>query len=976
MKKLIAALRAQRPFLIGLAVWGKQMDDELLQAFIDESREHLVTIEADLLAIEEAGDEADPELVNKVFRAAHSIKGCSSFFGLDNVKELSHKAETVLDLLRSRKMRPSSEMTNVLLAAFDKLKELVEAPGTSEQADISSEIKSLTELARPYLAVANATSAQSESKDSKSEEKTGSKSDAVPQTTVEEADEVTKQHSSPAALVQSPHAEEVTTAESVRGNEGLHQSGATENNSQVPEESVRVTVGLLDGLMNLAGELVLSRNQFQAAIAHNNHRMLTAAGQRLSQVTSEIQDAIMRTRLQPIENVFNKIPRVVRDLSKMLGKEVHLEVLGKDVALDKSLVEGLSDPLTHMVRNAVDHGIESPEERVQAGKARGGMLRIEARHEAGQVVIEISDDGKGIDAERVSQVAVEKGLITREQVKGMSERDRMALICLPGLSTAEKISEVSGRGVGMDVVKTNLERLGGQIEINSTLGRGTTFRIKLPLTLTIIPALIVSVEDERFAIPQVNVEELLRVRPEEAKQKIEVIGNTEVLLLRDRVLPLLRLDSFLGVQRTFIDPETGERKPDRRTRLADRRSVRETLEGDRQKAAAKGPIVMRNGPGHRYHAASALEIAVITTGTFQYGLVVSAFHNTEEIVVKPLGRDLKELREYAGATVLGDGAVALILDTAGLATKGELTSVSASARAKEMEEKSHAATEADANRHSLLLFRNAPEEHCAVLLEAVRRIERIKPEQVESAGGKRTVKYRDKSLPLVALSDTAALKPLKGAKDLAVIVTDVYGHEVGLLGAMPVDVVETAVQIDQSTHRQKGIAGSAVIHGHTTMLADLNELVAAAYPEWDGRSRGGAVRVKRGIGVLLAEDSDFFRAQVHRFFDADGYDVIEARDGEEAWNALLRSPEKVQIVVTDLEMPRMTGIELTKHIRADARFSPLPVIALTSLAAEEDIARGKSVGIDDYQIKLDRDHLLEAVERLTGHATQDHAEAV
>ena len=317
------------------------------------------------------------------------------------------------------------------------------------------------------------------------------------------------------------------------------------------EDTLRVNVGLLDTLMNLAGELVLSRNQFQAAIVQNNHRMLTSAGQRLSQITSEIQDAIMRTRLQPIENVFGKLPRVVRDLSNSLGKEVKLDIRGREVALDRSLVEGLSDPLTHMVRNAIDHGIEAPAERLRAGKERTGTLRVEARHEAGQVVIEIADDGKGIDSQRVAQAALAKGLITAEQLKGMSLQDQIALILLPGLSTAAKVSDVSGRGVGMDVVKTNLDRLGGQVEISSALGRGSLFRIKLPLTLTIIPALIVSAENERFAIPQINVEELLRIRAEETKRRIEVVGETEVLLLRDRILPLLRLDDFLGVLPTY-----------------------------------------------------------------------------------------------------------------------------------------------------------------------------------------------------------------------------------------------------------------------------------------------------------------------------------------------------------------------------------------------------------------------------------------
>ncbi len=600
------------------------------------------------------------------------------------------------------------------------------------------------------------------------------------------------------------------------------------------EDTLRVNVGLLDTLMNLAGELVLSRNQFQAAIVQNNHRMLNSAGQRLSQITSEIQDAIMRTRLQPIENVFSKLPRVVRDLSNSLGKEVKLDIRGKEVALDRSLVEGLSDPLTHMVRNAIDHGIETSAERQRTGKDRAGALRVEARHEAGQVVIEIADDGKGIDSQKVAQAALAKGLITAEQLKGMSQQDQIGLILLPGLSTAEKVSDVSGRGVGMDVVKTNLDRLGGQVEISSTLGRGSLFRIKLPLTLTIIPALIVSAENERFAIPQINVEELLRIRAEETKRRIEVVGGTEVLLLRDRILPLLRLDDFLGVLPTYRDSRSEREELDRRTQLADRRSPRYSAEGEPELENLEprpGPPVARRSDGRRSSLSGTLEIAVITTGRFQYGLVVQAFHNTEEIVVKPLGHHLKESREYAGATILGDGAVALILDAAGLAAKAGLTNVAAAQRGKDQEER-NPENENQENSHSLLLFRNAPEEHCAIPLGAVRRIERIKPEQVEMAGGRRTMKYRDQSLPLVTLADTAHVDPISGARDLAVIVSNIYGREVGLLGAMPVDVADATSDIDNSTHRQSGIAGSSIIRGRTTLIADLAELVDSVYPEW------------------------------------------------------------------------------------------------------------------------------------------------
>ncbi len=1037
------------------------MEDELIQEFVNESREHLSTIEADLLAIEEAGAAADDQVLNKVFRAAHSIKGAAGFFDFKNIKELAHKAETVLDMLRSRKMIANAEITNVLLRAFDKLRELVNSSSSGADADITNEVEGLQSLASSYLqpsekpALSSSVPISSKKRppvyvpkfdldrlrrenltlvqidldlihdiDRKGRQilqvfhelenfgeivdcsfdlqavgtLDGEILNSIPlQLTfgskrsndelceffdipkeriglVEIQNEVTgptghetnasaeRPVSSAAATVAVGTSAVVTEPAAVRESTSLVPSPA--GAAPPADETLRVNVSLLDTLMNLAGELVLSRNQFQAAIAQNNHRMLTSAGQRLSQITSEIQDAIMRTRLQPIENVFSRLPRVVRDLSNALGKDVRLDLGGKEVALDRSLVEGLSDPLTHMVRNAIDHGIEMPDVRKQANKPRTGTLRVEARHEAGQVVIEIADDGKGIDEEKVAKAALAKGLVTTEQLKGMSADERAALILLPGLSTAEKVTQVSGRGVGMDVVKTNLDRLGGQIEISSKRGQGTLFRIKLPLTLTIIPALIVSVGQERFAIPQINVEELLRVRGEERQRRIEVIGGTNVLVLRERILPLVRLDDFLGVPRTYRDSEDGL-QPDRRLNLADRRSPRHALDEEGTLAtAAPASEARRETKGRRRRAASAMEIAVITTGTFRYGLVVESFHNTEEIVVKPLGRDLKESREYAGATILGDGAVALILDGAGLAVKAEVSSVSASPRARDHAQQAEEEAVSD-QVHSFLLFRNREEERCALPLEIVRRIERIKGPQVETKGGRRTLKYRDRSLPLVTLSDAASVREIDHTSEMAVIVSSLYGHEVGLLVAMPVDVCETDADIDTNTHRQPGISGSSIIREETTLLVDLMELVNAVYPEWRESSAASQIASPGAAStVLLAEDSDFFRAQVKRFLESDGYQVLDAPDGEDAWKLLLENLNKVRVLVTDIEMPRLSGLQLSARIRADERTKSLPIIAVSSLAGEEDVARAKQAGVDEYQIKLDRDTLLAQVGKI------------
>jgi two-component system chemotaxis sensor kinase CheA len=1022
------------------------MDEELLRDFVNECRDHLTTIEADLLRIEEGGANIDEVLVNKVFRAAHSIKGGSGFFELKRIKELAHSAETVLDLLRSRKMPPNAEVTNVLLAAFDRLRDMVNHLETSEGVEIQDLVDGLAALSSSYVgsarkqepvAPAAAPPITPAAADLDRARKNGmwiyrvecdlvhdveeagtgvqeffqqlGQACEVLECRVDEAavgtleghlggrlplqlafstrmdpdhvgtvfETLSRQHVTvlldPRVAVAAPPPEPAAVAVPVRV-EVAPQDVApapdrhapeVEAHATPPEDSLRVHVGLLETLMNLAGELVLSRNQLRAAVAQDNRQLLASADQRINQVTSELQDVIMQTRLQPLGNVFAKFPRLVRDLSRSLGKDIQLDVEGKDVALDKSMVEGLSDPLIHMVRNAVDHGIETPAERLAAGKKAVGTVRINARHEAGQVVVEISDDGKGIDPQKLVEVAVRKGILSPEKALGMSDRDKQALIFMPGFTTAQKVTDVSGRGVGMDVVKTNLDRLGGQVEILSTPGKGSTFRIKLPLTLAIIPSLIISVEDERFAIPQANIEELIQLRPEDLKNRIEGVGDCEVLLLRDRLLPLARFADILGAVPTYVDKATGQREVDRRGRLADRRSPRRSLDPNAPPPPqpSKEVLAQRRKGDRRQASSSALEIAVVTTGTMSYGLVVGSLHDTEEVVVKPLGRRLKQLREYSGATILGDGTVALILDVAGLAAKAGLTSVSGSGRAAEL------AALADAQRledlQSLLLFQNGPGEPCAVPLDLVQRIERIQPSQVERLGSNRTMQYRGGSLPLVTLSDVATVGTPEDQKELVVLVSSCHGHQVGLLAAMPVDVIESRAVVDQSTHKQKGVAGSTIIQGKTTLVVDLHELVDTVHPAWGAaRSeiRENTHAVTGGAPtVLLAEDSDFFRAQVKKYLEEDGFKVLAAPDGQAAWELLLKNVDKVRVVVTDIEMPNLTGLGLAARIRADARTARLPIIAVTSLASEEDTARGLAAGVNEYQVKLDRDMLLASV---------------
>jgi len=527
----------------------------------------------------------------------------------------------------------------------------------------------------------------------------------------------------------------------------------------------------------------------------------------------------------------------------------------------------------------------------------------------------------------------------------------------------------------MDVVKTNLDRLGGKVEIVSAVGKGTTFRIKLPLTLAIIPSLIVSVEGERFAIPQINVEEMRRVVPGQAKTRIEVVGDAEVLVLRDRLIPLVRFADVLGLVPTYTASGAGGREIDRRVRLADRRSPHRAAEGEEPLPGPSAEAAAERKPGDRRHRGGALEIVVVTTGSQTYGLVVGGFHDTEEIVVKPLGSHLKGLEEYAGATILGDGSLALILDVAGLAAKASLDALVRAARLRSASADS--IEDANSDSLSMVLFQNRPEVQCGLPLDSVRRIERIKPAQVETIGGRRTMQYQGGLLPLVTLADAARVEPIGEEEDLAVMIANIRGHDVGLLGTLPVDVVETGASIDPATHRQKGVAGSTIIRKRTVLIVDLYELVDSCWPEW-AEQQSASQPPPSGAGscpVLLAEDSDFFRSQIRRCLEEEGYTVLAAPDGEAAWELLLANAEKVRAVVTDIEMPRLDGLGLARRIRSDRRTRHLPIIALTSLAGEEDVARGLAAGIDDYQTKLDRDQLVDRLREFAGAAAPARVEA-
>lgn len=1063
------------------------LDDETLRLYIEESKEHLETIESDLLELEQQGENFDDELVNKVFRAAHSIKGGGGFLGLTNIKELAHKIENLLHLVRTNQIIPSEKLINVLLSSYDRLGELVNNPTESNQMEISNYVEQLE-------SVVNADSSSSQGDDNQGKSIKHPKLDIV--FLVNSADlkvaqengkflyildfdlvkDVHKQNKTPldiitllgdsgvvieiktilpettnlfeddnsdsemiisalftsivepdligivfnldenkinvitqeriksadayssTAPVESPRPE-VVEEKAVAQEEPspVIESDLSKPDEKIEEppekpvdvkpvkqkeapvkslggssETLRVNVDVLNRLMNRASELVLARNQLIQEIGSWNRQNVIAAGQRVDMVTSELQETIMLTRMQPVGIIFNKFPRLVRGLAMDLGKKIDLELEGTDVELDKTIIEGLGDPLTHLVRNSADHGIEAIETREAKGKNKTGKILLRAFYESGQVLIEIIDDGKGLDAEKIAEKAIAKGLYSADEVQSMSEKEKLNLIMLPGFSTAEKVTDVSGRGVGMDVVKTNLDKMGGQVELISKVDQGTTIRIKLPLTLAIIPSLLVESTQQRFALPQANVAELLRIPAAEVREKIEKIGEADVLILRGELIPILQLNNVLELRSTYYDFKSGSFKEDRREGIIDERLLTgesKELQESRIEKEALETASDKKVTERRKRRESDVIIVVLNDGNQKYGLIVDAVFDSVEIVVKPLGRHLNKCIAYAGATIMGDGRVALILDVRGIAEKADLKMLS------DLDQDRHLTAEeapaiSGATRQTLLIFHNGPDESCAVPLDQVLRVERIFARDIEIRGGKKIIQYRGGSLTVYALEEVANVEMLEDRDKLIVIIFKVAGKEVGLLAVQPLDVVDQELVLDDKTLRQPGIAGSTIINSKTTLLVDILEIVQILNPHWfkevqskvDAKRPGSDQDKQEQKQILLVEDSQFFRSQVKRFIEEEGYSVVEAEDGQVAWNYIDQNPDSISVVVTDLEMPNMDGFELTSHLKSDERFSSVPVIALTSLAADEDIERGKEVGIDEYQIKLDREKLLESIQ--------------
>ncbi len=745
--------------------------DDVVREFLVESHENLDALDRAFVALEQ--NPTDHETLASIFRTIHTIKGTCGFLGFSKLEAISHVGESLLSRMRDGKLTLTAEIATGLLAMVDAIRAIlltIEQTAGEGDHDYSALVATLNRL--------NTTSAPEPVAAAARAEPTV---DAAPATAAPVAPApIAAVEPAATVLPFTPPAPEATAAPVAADDNpadrrgGEDRRGGDDRRAAVHDASLRVDVGLLDKLMNLVGELVLARNQILQFTATQSDPAFVSATQRLNLVTSELQEGVMKTRMQPIDNVWSKFPRVVRDLSNTCKKQVRLDMIGKETELDKTIIEAIKDPLTHIVRNSVDHGIEMPDARAAKGKPREGVLRLKAFHEGGQINIEIADDGAGIDPEKIRRKAIERSLVTAEQAARMGEAEVLRMIFLPGFSTAEKITNVSGRGVGMDVVKTNIEKIGGTVDIQSKLGEGTTLKIRIPLTLAIIPALMVSTGGELFAIPQVSLLELVRLEGEQLKTSIERIGGSAFHRLRGNLLPLVMLHSELALE-----------------------SSSDT---------------------------DVVNIVVLKADDRQFGLVVDAVNDTEEIVVKPLGRQLKSVQVFAGATIMGDGHVALILDVTRLAHQAHVLGKASDRRAL-------AATEAavkhrDANEETWLLFRANGAERMAMPLRLVDRLEEFSADIIERSGGDEVVQYRGAIMPLVSLA-----RFFGGASEEAdpkqVIVYSERGRSVGLVVDQIVDVVSEAI-VPTRTGARPGTIGSAVIQQKVTELVDVAAVVRSA----------------------------------------------------------------------------------------------------------------------------------------------------
>ncbi len=932
--------------------------DDLLTDFLTETSESLSVLDVELVEFER--DPSNSAILQDIFRLVHTIKGTCGFLGLPRLETVAHSAENVLGKFRDGALEVTPDSVTLILSSIDRIKELLgvlEETGTEPEGEDGDLIQLLNATAEGRAATAPVPApAKKKAKKEKEKEPASAPATAdvgfpVAAELLEEvaaaeaagikaaSDEALraameaerKAEAAKSAPAEQPAAkpapEAVGGAEEIdesedgasgsgasvgkRSGSGLRKEAEGTKESSVAAQSIRVSVGLLENLMTLVSELVLTRNQLLQMVRGKDDSEFKVPLQRLSLITSDLQEGVMKTRMQPIGNAWSKLPRIVRDLSVESGKKIELQMLGADTELDRQVLELIKDPLTHMVRNSADHGLEGPADRIQAGKPEKGLIRLNAYHEGGHIIIEISDDGRGLNTKRIRAKALANGMATEAELDAMTEQQIHQFIMRPGFSTAEKITNVSGRGVGMDVVRSNIEKIGGTIEFSSKEGAGSIFTIKIPLTLAIVSALIVECGGERFAIPQISVLELVRASAH-SETSIEMINEAPVLRLRDRLLPLVLLSHLLRL-------DGGSNAPD--------------LARDEK------------------------FIVVCQVGTYRFGVIVDRVFDTEEIVVKPVSPILREISMFSGNTILGDGSVIMILDPNGIAATTSAVTVTRE-EAAELDER-HVAFNEEVT--SLLVFRAGNEELKAVPLALVARLEEIDLGSVEHSHGVPMVQYRGHIMPLVPFNPTHTWAT--EGRQPTIVFTE-GDRSMGLVVDDIIDIVEDRISVELKAD-EPGLVGTAVVAGKATDVIDTAFYLTRAFSDWFGRPGGGMTRAgegRKGQRLLLIDDSPFFRNLMRPQLSVAGYDVVTVEDAAAALK-LRDEGAEFDAIISDIEMPGMSGYDLARELRAQGPWSALPLIALSTHAGERDMAEGMAAGFNEYVAKFNRDALVATVDQ-------------
>ncbi len=878
-------------------------EDAVFKNFLIEMAERIAEFEQGLRDLEQA---YSVNAINLLFRAIHTIKGGSGFFGLIKITELTHLLEDLLMKIREGDVAFDIVMMPALFSACDALNDMHNDSAYGNDLDISEICATLQShsVNGPAHAPAHAPAAHPKANPQIAPSKPTVKLPEANKTPLKEiSKEIDVKESGP-ATDKSPSLQVQSNA-----------SAGSKVNAQ--GETIRVKLDLLDRLMELTGEIVVARNQLLRQFAESDNKMALTS---MAHMISDLQQVVLQTRMQAVGGTFTKFNKIVRDLSKQLDKPIRIVIKGDETELDRSIIESLSDPLTHLIRNCADHGVEGPEDRLASGKESVATIWLEAKNEGGQVIITVEDDGRGIDAAKVKQKALASNLISQSQADVMTVNEAANLIFHPGLSTAEKVTSLSGRGVGMDVVKSTIEKLGGAIDLETNLGAGTKTIIYLPTTLTIMSSLIVRVGEDRFAIPHSELLEVIMVRPEDEFQ-IESIRGQDVYRLRGQLIPVLDLNVIASGNQSDQDLQG--------------------LEPNQVSASEELFLVLKSG-----HT--------------QFGFRIDSIDHTEEIVIKPLPQILKKLSYYAGSSILGDSDVAMVLSANGICQSQNLHKQDLSDRFGKNKSMTNMQLIDLQEKQDLLVFRYAAEEQFAVPLSLVYKVEIIDRRQIETISNKHFIHLEGKNILLIYLDQYLSLKPLPDDLErLYIFTTKIRKFEVGIVTSSIEESIHTRLNLDTPPINESIILGVTKIHEKLTFLLDLFSLAEKVSPDiFKTRAFTEAPIKKR---LLVVDDTPFFRDLEKKYFESIGFEVSLAFNGQEALDLLKSKPRSFDLVVTDIVMPVMDGYGLLKSIQSSPSLSHLPVIALTSFAQEESQEKAKTAGFYGYALKTNKETILQAV---------------